>query len=47
MTLAGPFTVNDDQIGAVSCPAGSLAPAPRSPASPAYAITQADLDAGR
>ena len=26
ITLAGPFTVNDDKVGAVSCPAGSLAP---------------------
>ena len=26
ITLAGPFTVNDDKVGAVNCPAGSLAP---------------------
>ena len=46
VTLAGPFTVNDDKVGAVSCPAGSLAPNATVTCTASYTIMQADLDAG-
>ena len=46
VTLAGPFTVNDDKVGAVSCPAGSLAPNTTVTCTASYTITQADLDDG-
>ncbi len=46
ITLAGPFTVNDDKVGVVNCPAGSLAPDATVTCLASYTITQADLDAG-
>ncbi len=46
VTLSGPFTVNDDKVGAVACPAGSLAPNATVTCSASYAVTQSDLDAG-
>ena len=46
VTLGGPFTVNDDKLGAVACPAGNLAPNATVTCSASYAVTQADLDAG-
>ena len=46
VTLAGPFTVNDNKVGAVSCPPGSLAPGASVTCTTNHTITQADLDAG-
>jgi uncharacterized repeat protein (TIGR01451 family) len=46
VTLSGPFTVSDDKV-TVICPADeSLAPEASIACSAAYAVTQADLDAG-
>ena len=46
VTLAGPFTVNDDKATGDLPGTAMLAPARRSPARRRYTITQADLDAG-
>ncbi|WP_237049588.1 OmpA family protein [Solilutibacter oculi] len=47
LTLAGPFTVNDDKIGALAdCAAGPLVPGASARCTATYAITRADLDAG-
>ncbi len=46
VTLAGPFTVNDDKLGAIACPAGNLAPNATVTCSASHPVTQADLDAG-
>ena len=45
MTLSGPFTVTDDQVG-VSCPAGDLSPGAHLVCTATDTVTQADLDAG-
>jgi uncharacterized repeat protein (TIGR01451 family) len=46
VTLAGPFTVSDDKLGAISCPAGSLAPGASVTCTASYTIQQSDLDGG-
>jgi uncharacterized repeat protein (TIGR01451 family) len=46
LTLNGPFTVNDDQLNAVACPAGSLAPGATVTCTASHLVTQADLDKG-
>ena len=47
VTLAGPFTVNDDKQGALTdCAAGPLAPAATTTCTSTHSVTQADIDAG-
>ena len=48
VTLAAPFTVSDDKLGALTCPSApaTLAPSASFTCSAPYNITQADLDAG-
>ena len=48
VTLIGPFSVTDDKLGSVACPATptSLSPGDSVICSVTYKITQADLDAG-
>jgi hypothetical protein len=46
VTLPGPFSVSDDKLGAISCPAGSLAPGASVTCAASYTIKQSDLDAG-
>ena len=47
ITLAGPFTVNDDKQGTLTnCATGSLAPLETTTCTDTYAVTQADLDFG-
>jgi uncharacterized repeat protein (TIGR01451 family) len=46
VTLAGPFTITDDKLGTVSCPAGALVPGASVTCATSHTITQADLDAG-
>jgi uncharacterized repeat protein (TIGR01451 family) len=47
VTLAGPFTVEDDVIGTLTdCAAGPLAPGASVTCTATYTITQADLDRG-
>ena len=47
VTLSGPFTVSDDKLGAIPCPAGSWPLAPRSPAPRAIQPSRAILTAAR
>ena len=45
--LPGPFTVNDDKItGAISCPAGALAPSETVTCNATYTVQPADVAAG-
>lgn len=47
VTLAGPFTVEDDVIGTLAdCATGPLAPGESTACTASYAVTQADLDNG-
>jgi hypothetical protein len=46
VTLPGPFTIGDNKLGAIACPAGSLAPNASITCTASYTITQANLDAG-
>src|ERR1051326_45580 len=48
ITLAGPFSVTDDKQGTISpCGSGPLAPGASTSCTSTYAVTQADLDAGK
>src|SRR5262249_54849044 len=47
VTLAGPFSVSDNKLGAISpCGSGPLAPGASTSCTATHAITQADLDGG-
>ncbi len=47
ITLAGPFTIDDDKQGTLTdCATGSLQPSATTTCTDTHAITQADLDAG-
>ena len=47
VTLSEPFTISDDKLGTVACPAtASLAPGGTITCSASHLVTQADLDAG-
>ena len=45
MTFPGPFSISDDKLGTLSCPAGSLAPDASVTCTASYTIKQGDLDA--
>ena len=45
-TMAGPFTVTDNQQGTISCGTGPLAPGAQTTCTSTYTITQADIDFG-
>ena len=48
VTVTGPFTITDSKLGVLSpCGGGSLAPGATIHCAAFYAVTQADLDAGR
>ena len=47
VTLTDPISVDDPLIGAVTCPAGPLAPGASALCTGDYAVTQADIDAGQ
>jgi hypothetical protein len=44
VTLPGPFSISDDRLGPISCPAGSLAPGASVTCTKSYTIKQSDLD---
>jgi uncharacterized repeat protein (TIGR01451 family) len=46
VTLPGPFSISDDKLGTIACPAGSLAPYASVTCTATHTITQADLDGG-
>ncbi len=43
VTLAGPFTVNDNKLGTVACGGGSLVPTATTSCTVAYTTTQSDI----
>src|SRR5262249_39467439 len=46
VTIAGPFTVNDDKVTVTCPPTGSLAPGAFVTCTASHTVVQADLDAG-
>jgi uncharacterized repeat protein (TIGR01451 family) len=44
VTLSGPFTISDNKLGTISCPAGSLAPGATVTCTTTYTTTQTDVD---
>ena len=46
VTLPGPFSISDDKLGTISCPAGALAPGASVTCTKSYTIVQSNLDGG-